>query len=532
MERLKFQRDAELEKIHLGQEVDRIRLKLIEEGKLNGDSPKSGLAGMVKFLPRFNERDPDVFFSLFEHIATERKWNDEDRSLLLQTVLVGRAQDAFVALTPADRRKYDKVKQAVLKCYELIPEAYRQRFRNWRKNESQTHVEMARELTQAVDTFEALRELLIVEQFKNILPERIAIFINEHEVKTVSEAAVLVDGFVLTHKGKMRFDSPSYYEPPARYAAPSRYVTSSRYDRRDHRSSCGNFNSESALMASNKERQMGVADDRCHYCSEVGHWKECPVLLARGRAPVDMGKPVACVSVARSNNFNAPDVTVLSCLTVDDYLQPAEIGDKCEVELSETHAQSVESEASDYAPFISNGMVSLVGDENKVPVKILRDTGASESFICAAVLQFSSASDTGKCVLIRGIGLQSFSVPLHKIQLCSGFVNGEVTIAVRPSLPMHGIHLILGNNLGGCLVSPPPVVAAVPLPVGEPDKCVQDFPEVFTACAVTRSMARAQAQPPPVSGMSMAGLFVPELPAPLSREELVEAQGNDQSLEK
>lgn len=63
---------------------------------------------------------------------------------------------------------------------------------------------------------------------------------------------------------------------------------------------------------------------------------------------------------------------------------------------------------------------------------------------------------------------------------------------MRPSLPVDGIDIILGNNLGGCLVSPPPVVTDVPLPLEKPDKCLQDFPEVFTACAVTRAMARAQ----------------------------------------
>ena len=58
---------------------------------------------------------------------------------------------------------------------------------------------------------------------------------------------------------------------------------------------------------------------------------------------------------------------------------------------------------ANYTPFVSVGFVSLVGDSHRVPVKILRDTGASESFIHQAVL--SSASDTDSAVLIQGIGL-------------------------------------------------------------------------------------------------------------------------------
>ena len=81
------------------------------------------------------------------------------------------------------------------------------------------------------------------------------------------------------------------------------------------------------------------------------------------------------------------------------------------------------SDFADYAPFVTEGFVSLVGASRRVPVKILRDTGASESLICQSILPFSSVSDTGSCVLIRGIGLQSFAVPLHRIQL-SVFFNG------------------------------------------------------------------------------------------------------------
>ncbi|KAK0131510.1 hypothetical protein N1851_033764 [Merluccius polli] len=182
MEKLKHQEQE--------REVERTRLRLLAEGKVdrNKSSGKSDLAGMIKFLPKFNERDPDIFFSLFENIAAGRNWDDEDKTILLQTVLVGRVQEAFVALTPADRKVYDIVKQAVLKCYELIPEAYRQRFRDWRKGEEQTHTEVARELSSFFNRW------LAAEGFKNILPERITVYVNEHEVKTVAEAAVLADG--------------------------------------------------------------------------------------------------------------------------------------------------------------------------------------------------------------------------------------------------------------------------------------------------------------------------------------------------
>uniref|UniRef100_A0A9J8CPB7 Gypsy retrotransposon integrase-like protein 1 n=1 Tax=Cyprinus carpio carpio TaxID=630221 RepID=A0A9J8CPB7_CYPCA len=128
-----------------------------------------------------------------------------DKILLLQTVLVGKAQEALVALPTTERKNYQCVKDAVLKCYELIPEAYRQRFRNWRKSDRQTHAEIARELSsffhrwctaEGISNFDDLCDLVILEQFKNILPERIATYVGEHQVRTAAQAAVLADNFV------------------------------------------------------------------------------------------------------------------------------------------------------------------------------------------------------------------------------------------------------------------------------------------------------------------------------------------------
>lgn len=112
-----------LKNLELDREVKRTRLRLAAEGRLENSSPQSGLASMVKFLPKFNEHDPNVFFSLFENVAGDQNWSDEDKTLLLQTVLIGRAQEAFIALPSSERKIYQCVKDAVLKCYKLIPKS-------------------------------------------------------------------------------------------------------------------------------------------------------------------------------------------------------------------------------------------------------------------------------------------------------------------------------------------------------------------------------------------------------------------------
>lgn len=45
-----------------------------------------------------------------------------------------------------------------------------------------------------------LRELILFEQYRNTLPEIVATYVAECQVKTASEAALLVDDWELIHK--------------------------------------------------------------------------------------------------------------------------------------------------------------------------------------------------------------------------------------------------------------------------------------------------------------------------------------------
>ena len=68
-----------------------------------------------------------------------------------------------------------------------------------------------------------------------------------------------------------------------------------------------------------------------------------------------------------------------------------------------------------------------------MPVKILRDTGAFDSYIVSSVLPFSQETDTGDYVLMRGMDLTVLPVPLHKLVLNCGLVQGEVAMGVHPA---------------------------------------------------------------------------------------------------
>ena len=75
-------------------------------------------------------------------------------------------------MTVQESTDYDKLKQKVLKTYELVPEAYRQKFRSSSKSTDVTHVEFAHEKEQLFDKWVADRRWLwqiapaIIEEFK------------------------------------------------------------------------------------------------------------------------------------------------------------------------------------------------------------------------------------------------------------------------------------------------------------------------------------------------------------------------------
>lgn len=99
----------------------------------------------IRLVPPFIEKDVEKYFPHFERVAMVSKWPQNVWTLLLQSVLVGKAQEAYSALSIEESSDNETVKNAILRAYELIPEAYRQRFRSLHKPDKQTYVEFARE---------------------------------------------------------------------------------------------------------------------------------------------------------------------------------------------------------------------------------------------------------------------------------------------------------------------------------------------------------------------------------------------------
>ncbi len=275
---LTFEQQRELLQMQL--EIARLQNANRPEGVSQFDVSQN-----LRLLPKFDESDPDTYFTLFERIAEARAWSDLDMTMLLQCVLTGKAREAFSSLSVADSKVYGKVKSAVLKVYELVPEAYRQRFRYRKKLDSQTYSEFVRDLTSAfnrwcaaseVSTFEGLFNLIVLEQFKNSVSDQVATYINERKVKSPSDAAVLADEYRLTHKSHFESNSDMH-----------------------HRNSCTPRNSRTSFSGAFFQRppqkfgsggpKAPVNVNTCRYCLVEGHWKkDCPLLKSKSLVKLNL----------------------------------------------------------------------------------------------------------------------------------------------------------------------------------------------------------------------------------------------------
>ena len=93
--------------------------------------------------------------------------------------MIGKAREIYTQLGVEQSHHYETVKELIFKGYELVPEAYRQKFRNCKKDSNQTHVEFARNKEQLFDrwccskkidqNYDKLRQLVLVEEFKRYL---------------------------------------------------------------------------------------------------------------------------------------------------------------------------------------------------------------------------------------------------------------------------------------------------------------------------------------------------------------------------
>ena len=518
---------AEQEKALLAAELEAAarehELKMASLGK-HPSSDKASVfdpARNMRLVPPFQEKEVDKYFAHFEKVADSLNWPKESWVLLLQSVLVGKAQEIYGSLSVEQSSNYEHVKEAILKAYELVPEAYRQKFRNYLKYDSKTHVEFAREKENLFNRwchskeigqdFKKLKQMVLLGEFKDKVRPDIRSHLDEQKVEELEKAAIMADDYALTHKMSSKSGNPQQ----KRYHGSGNRENISR--NMDDRKRQGK-STENVGLVSKVEPLKPIS---CGHCGKPGHiitncWKlggktpcehcgkfnhkseDCRIAKNKLQKEV---KPTGLTSLKGlkvspfNESENSKGVKVKPLIDRNHFVEknkgikvnPLHNDKSC---IEDEISPNTESDyMENYKPFISEGVVSLVGDENSSQkVKILRDTGATQSLMIGSVLPLTENSFTGANVLISGVEMGVLEVPLHEVNIKSSLINGNIVIGMRPSLPVEGISLILGNDLAGEKVMVDPRVVEKPRDDQKTERLAEKFPGIFPASVVTRSM--------------------------------------------
>ncbi|VDI10256.1 Hypothetical predicted protein [Mytilus galloprovincialis] len=114
-------------------EMEKLKIEMVKEEsntKVQSKSDYFDAAKNIRLVPKFCEKTVDKYFPQFEKIANNLKWPMPYWTTMLQSVFEGKAAEIYSALPSEKSSDYDTVKQEILKAYELVPEAYRQKFRS------------------------------------------------------------------------------------------------------------------------------------------------------------------------------------------------------------------------------------------------------------------------------------------------------------------------------------------------------------------------------------------------------------------
>lgn len=459
------------------------------------------VAKNIALVPCFREKEVEAYFQAFERIATALKWPNEVWALMLQCKLTGKAQEVCASLSVEDSIQYEAMKAAILRAYELVPEHYRQRFRTTKKSASQTYVEFSREKGILFDRWvkackvtdlNSLRELMLIEEFKNCVPERTALYLNEQKVSTVQQAAVLADEYALMHKTVFKRTGENVLSGHENEKIPENKMWAS------------------SSLKSRKE---------CRYCHNLGHiMSECCTLQRKQE---------------RQESMQPRGSVLVKTLPFSFIPEP----DPC------------------FKPFVFDGFVSLnEGDGGRKSVRILRDTGGSQSFILADALDFCDSTACETSTIIQGIEMGYVTVPLHRVWVTSELASGCFEVAVRASLPVKGIDFIMGNDIAGGKVMPVVQVTNLPSYEKQLDLCAENFPEVFPSVVTTRAQLKCDRSEnkclnDSIFSQILGDDVLPEsvvkdqtatssvrfdlgMDLPVSREALIDAQKGDPTLQK
>ena len=450
--------------------------RALEKEKNDLERQRQSLEGVfnltkaLPMVPKFDAAQVEAFFEIFERLAAQRKWPYESWVTLIAPNLTGEAQKAYVNLEQPDGEDYAAVKAAILRTYELVPEAYRQRFRDIKPAKEQTYTGFARQQHDAcmkwlrasnITTYDQLVELIRLEQFKISMPKAIQTHLNDARVSTVRDAAEMADHYVLVHKEVLRpkFEvTRTESQPELNQGSwrPTFEVTRTEsqpeLNQGSWRSNQDNWSNDTGWQR-NRSSSLPFIKRVCHNCGKSGHLKaNCRQPSPSRRSPRVLPLP------------GTPHPSACMASTPAHSLDNIRKADGRE----------------DFSGFISEGSVAIEENGLESPLVVVRDTCSRTSVLVAGTVDLPESTKTGTYVSVLGFGGEPTPLPLYRVYLRTNIFRGYATVAVAPAenLPMEGVTFLLANDLAGTTVVVTPHLSQSPINNEETQKLEKNLAQV------------------------------------------------------
>ncbi|GFS17940.1 retroviral-like aspartic protease 1 [Elysia marginata] len=221
-------------------------------------------------LPHFQDGkdDLDIWLTRFERFAESNSWSRDKWSSSLCALLTGRTLDCYGRLSSEQAQDYDKVKQALMKRYDLTEDGYRRKFQSCKPAESEspdmfivrivTYLDRWIELSRTEKSYEKLKDLIVREQFMDACPEDLATSLPEKDLPTLERIAKEADLFLQARHRKLCDQTRRVFQNNARHKVePVRLIEPEKRLNSGQRTG---------------EAKAGVADQRlCFKCKKTGH---------------------------------------------------------------------------------------------------------------------------------------------------------------------------------------------------------------------------------------------------------------------
>ncbi|MGW8288995.1 MAG: hypothetical protein ACWGNP_01865, partial [Candidatus Bathyarchaeia archaeon] len=524
--------EAETKQRTLELEVEKARITQEKKDKDNTDKEgKPRSFAKVPRMPFFDEEKDfmDSYLNRFERFAESQNWNRNDWATYISALLKGRALDVYARLPPDQATNYDSLKEALLKRYRLSAEGFKSRFRTSKPEAGETPLQFLTrlenylqrwiELSKIDQDFDGLKSLIIQEQYLNICPKDLALFLRERTPTSITEVGTLAERYLEAHATKPL----SGIDPK-----PMSIRGLQSEQRRCHicrslshlKNNCPRrIQHPSMSTPSNSSQSKPVPN--CFICGERGHFaKNCysstKLAAVETTESQDSNEEpevheTAAFRPAQSSSsgtmFRQPRLTNQVTCRKHHKTDCSEC-----LDLPPSHTCNaliaVCQECGQRQPIIADAchnkvvthrMPTAQGTLGSTPVTVLRDTGCSTVVVRRSLI--SETDLTGKeelCVLIDGTVRRT---PVAEINIDTPFLQGKVT-AVCMRNPLYD--LIIGNVQGAT----------------EPTR----VPEL--QATITRSQSRQ-------TNTNQRQLTVPqEIQSEVTPEELSNLQHQDQTLQK